>query len=395
MGLTLQEIQAQIVPQLQTTSDTAALDAQVLLAHVLQKPRSWVIAHPEYIISDEQYQKIFSALGRLEHGEPLPYVIGHWEFYGLDFRVTPDVLIPRPETELLVERAIGWLQLNPHKRRVIDVGTGSGCIGIAIAIHIPDVQLLMTDISKPALEVTRQNLERHGLAEKVVLRRSDLLSRVKDPFSMDLICANLPYIPADTVDSLPVAKNEPRLALDGGPRGLKLIRRLLKEAKGVLDSGGLMLLEIDPSQSKSIKYLAQQDFPNAKIRILKDLSGRKRCLEVEMNLTIFHLCQRADWLRAQQNGKYRAESLMADGFIHCSINRQLVDVANRYYQGMPDMVILAIDPEKLDSEIRWEKSGGVFYPHIYGPINLEAIVSACDIRPEEDGVYRQINILTE
>jgi release factor glutamine methyltransferase len=387
MEITIQEIQAEISQQQQQFSETASLDAQVLLAHFLDKPRSWVLARPEYQLSDKQFHAIQLAQSRLNNGEALPYIIGHWEFFGLNFNLTPDVLIPRPETELLVERAISWLQDHPHKRRVIDVGTGSGCIGISIAKHVPEIHLVLTDISAPALKVARQNLEKHQMSEKTVVRQSDLLGQTPRSSAYDLICANLPYIPSSIVDHLLVSKKEPRLALDGGSDGLELISRLLKQAKSQLEAGGLILLEIDPSQSDRMIQLSMQHFGGSRTRILKDLTGRDRCVEIETRYMIYHLCPRSDWVSSLKKGEYEADSIFTEGFIHCSKPDQIIDVANRYYQGVPDLVILAIDPEKLASEIRWESVGTEYYPHIYGSINLEAVCSVDDISPDSDGTY--------
>src|SRR5215208_6439974 len=140
----------EITTYLTAVSDTPALDASVLIGHVVNKPRTWVMAHPELSLTTEQQNHLDHSLARLEHGESFPYVLGHWEFFGLEFEVTPDVLIPRPETELLVEKAIVWLQRSPERRRVVDIGTGSGVISISIAINVPNAQVLGTDISKKA-----------------------------------------------------------------------------------------------------------------------------------------------------------------------------------------------------------------------------------------------------
>lgn len=390
MAISLLEILDQISRQLKPVSETSTLDAQVLLSHILQKTRSWILAYPEYQVPEDQISAIRFAQNRLADGEPLPYVIGHWEFYGLDFILTPDVLIPRPETELIVDRAIAWLQRNPHRRRAIDIGTGCGCIGISIAKNIPDVHMILSDISEAAPKVAKQNCDKHGLLDRVEIRYSDLLSKIPGPYTLDLICANLPYIPTQTLSSLSVAKSEPRTALDGGKSGLKLIKRLLKQAKGILDAGGLILLEIAPEQRDQVIQLAYKNYPSAKIQLLQDLSGKERCVEIETRYTIFHLCQRKDWMSSLQRGEFTADSLLAEGFIHCSRSTQIIDVANRYYHGVSDMVVLFIDPEKLVADIRWEKSGEQYYPHVYGPINLSAVSHVLDVRPDSDGIYRQI-----
>jgi release factor glutamine methyltransferase len=195
-----------ITTQLGLISDTPALDASVLLAHIIHKPRTWVMAHPELTLSAEQQKQLKVLLARLENSEPFPYVLGHWEFFSLDFDLTPDVLIPRPETELLVEKAIAWLQESPVRRRVAEVGTGSGVIAVSIAIHVPRVRILATDISHSALEVARRNARKFNVEERIEFTKCDLLPlqspSVNRETSIDLICANLPYIPTETLRTL-------------------------------------------------------------------------------------------------------------------------------------------------------------------------------------------------
>ena len=157
----------EITSQLARTSDTAALDASVLLAHISGKPRTWILAHPELRLTREQQKQLDASLVRLEAGEPFPYVLGHWEFFGLDFDITPDVLIPRPETELLVEKAITWLTESSVRRTVADIGTGSGAIAISIAVHVPDVNILATDISGTALQVAKRNAEKFQVDHRI------------------------------------------------------------------------------------------------------------------------------------------------------------------------------------------------------------------------------------
>ena len=393
MEITIQELLTQLSQQFRPISATASLDAQVLAAHHLEKTRTWVLAHPDATLTTVQHKNILQSANLLEQGEPLPYIIGHWEFYGLDFLVTHDVLIPRPETELLVERAISWLQLHPHKRQVVDVGTGSGCIGIAIAKRVPDVHVLMTDISTEALNITRLNVEKHGLQERMDVLQVNLLDGIEGSF--DLICANLPYIPTHILHTLPVAEKEPRLALDGGMNGLTIITPLLRQGSGRLTPGGLMLVEIDSSQSNQVLQMAHELYPGSRMEILQDLSGRDRCLEIEHPYQIIHLCQRQDWLKCQEHREYQNDSLMREGFIHCSQPEQLLDVANRYYQGLLDMIVLWIDPQKLVSEIRWEKAVDAYYPHVYGPINLDSVNAVTDLTPDRNGTYRLIPVLNK
>jgi release factor glutamine methyltransferase len=263
-----------------------------------------VLAHPEGILSAEQLSELEVSARRLEAGEPLPYLLGHWEFFGLDFIVTPAVLIPRPETELMVEQALSWLHAHfgtgdASACRAVDVGCGSGCVAIALVANFISLQVTAVDLSPQALEVAHRNVERHGLAGRVTLVQADLLP--PQPPTFDLICANLPYIPSAKLDDLPVARWEPRAALDGGPDGLALIRRLLQQAAGRLverslapafgAGGGLLLLEIESSQGAAAALLARQAFSRweeqgwkVQVAVLPDLAGLDRLVRVEISL---------------------------------------------------------------------------------------------------------------
>ena len=274
-----------LTTRLAPISDTPALDASVLLAHILEKPRTWVMAHPEILLTTEQQDQLSEAMQQLETGKPFPYVLGHWEFFGLDFHVTPDVLIPRPETELLVERAIAWLQESPARRNVADIGTGSGAIAISIAVNVPDANILATDISEAALQVAKRNAAKHHVEERIAFIQADMLptdrsSFIHRPSSFDLICANLPYIPTDTLHTLPIYGHEPTLALDGGMDGLVFIRKLLQLAPQYLAPRGMILLEIEATRGAQATQLAHELFPEAAIRLQKDLAGQQRLLEI-------------------------------------------------------------------------------------------------------------------
>lgn len=285
LSLTVRDLLDAIAARLAPWSDTPELDAQVLLAHVMGRPRAWLLAHSTASPNPQQIATVEDLTRRLEHGVPLPYVLGHWEFFGLDFDLTPDVLIPRPETELLVERAITWLQHSPGRRAAADIGTGSGCIAVAIAAHVPDVRLLATDISLDALRVARRNAQKHHVAERVDFLQCDLFPPYPNylPTSLhfDLICANLPYIPTRELHDLPIYGREPTLALDGGPDGLEPFRRLLKLAPRWLAPGGMMLLEIESTKGLKVLSLAYDAFETAVIRLRQDLAGRDRLLEIQ------------------------------------------------------------------------------------------------------------------
>jgi release factor glutamine methyltransferase len=275
--------------QLEPYSESASLDAQVLLAHLLEKPRAWVLAHPEAQLTSGQEQSLYQFVKRLQNGEPFPYVLGEWEFFGLSFRVTPAVLIPRPETELLVEQALEALQARPNllstayqQLCLADVGTGSGCLAISLAYHLPGIQILATDISNAALQIARLNALRHQVFDRLHFLQADLLDAIAPTPTFHLICANLPYIPRAALTALPVFRQEPSLALDGGPDGLAPIDRLLHAARLRLAPGGLLLLEIEASQGQSVPALAWQVFPTASIRLLPDLAGHDRLVSIQL-----------------------------------------------------------------------------------------------------------------
>jgi release factor glutamine methyltransferase len=273
-----------ITTRLASISDTPALDASVLLAHVIDRPRTWVLAHPAFTPTVEQQNRLVNLIARLENGEPFPYVLGHWEFFGLDLEVTPTVLIPRPETELLVERAIAWLQESPVRRTVADIGTGSGAIAIAIAANVPDARILASDISHEALQVAKRNAKKFDVESRIEFVECDLLPGKPELFTseqhFDLICANLPYIPTDTLHTLPLYRREPTLALDGGKDGLKLIRSLLEIAPEWLAPNSLILLEIEATTGIQALNLAYDLLSEAEIHLHQDLSGNDRLLEI-------------------------------------------------------------------------------------------------------------------
>jgi release factor glutamine methyltransferase len=269
-------------------------DAQVLLAHVLRISRPKLIAHPNTPLDLIQLDSATQAFARLKAGEPLPYILGGWEFFGLDFEVNEHVLIPRPETELLVEKAIAYLKNNPDKRNVIDVGTGSGIIAISIAKHFQDVKIIATDISAKALQVAKRNAIKHSVENQIEFVECDLLphpqplshwERGEGVREIDLICANLPYIPTKTLHGLKVYGKEPTLALDGGEDGLDLYRKLFsivsKNDNRFNKLNNLFwLCEIEATQGISATNLAKEFFPNANVNLHQDLAGKDRLIEI-------------------------------------------------------------------------------------------------------------------
>jgi release factor glutamine methyltransferase len=217
----------------------------------------------------------------------MAYILGERAFYDRVLSVTPDVLIPRPETELLIELALDWARARSHHHpgeplRIADVGAGSGAIAVTLAAHLPGADVWAVDVSAAAVEIARQNAARGGVAGRVRLVRGDLLVPLIDVGAqVDLIAANLPYIPSAEVDHLPVARHEPRLALDGGPDGLVLIAALLADAPRNLAPGGTMLLEMQYDQGPAIHLLAERILPGARISVLTDLAGLPRLVRIE------------------------------------------------------------------------------------------------------------------
>jgi release factor glutamine methyltransferase len=263
-------------------SESPVLDVQVLLAHTTGQERGWLLAHAEAPLAPAHAVAFEAGLQRLERGEPLPYVLGEWEFYGLKLAVSPAVLIPRPETEMLVDVALAWLKAHPAARRAADIGTGSGCIPIAIAANAPGVHCVNADagdISPEALAIARANVQFHSLEDQVRLVESDLMSALAGPY--DLITANLPYIPEARLPELPITKWEPLIALGGGADGLRLIEPFLEQAAANLASPGLLLAEIDIALEHSAADAARRYFPNARIDVRPDLTGRPRLLVIE------------------------------------------------------------------------------------------------------------------
>jgi release factor glutamine methyltransferase len=261
--------------------ETPGLDAEVLLRFILGWDRTQILSRPEIELSADEADRYEQLLSERLRGIPVAYLTGEREFMGLPFTVTPAVLVPRPETEILVEWAADWLR--PGDRgRVVDVGTGSGAIALSLA-HLlgPEWHGTITgiDVSPDALRVAERNRANLGLEHRVALREGHLLQGEDVPF--DLILANLPYLRPEQVDGNANLAAEPRLALDGGADGLDLVRELLADAPRVLAPGGAIGLEIDPSQEPAAQELARATFPHAAVTVLHDLAGHARHLIIE------------------------------------------------------------------------------------------------------------------
>jgi len=211
--------------------------------------------------------------------EPVAYLVGHKEFYGLDFLVDRGVLVPRPETELLVDLALHYARGLPVQRPpvIADIGTGSGCIAVAVAIHLVDALVYATDISPDALRIAGKNVERYGVTARVRLIQGDLLDALPEP--VDLLLSNPPYTILSEIDEA-VRRHEPRLALDGGPDGLDTYRRLLAAAPAALRPGGAVILEIGAAQGAAVSALALARFPGARVSVHQDLAGLDRVVMI-------------------------------------------------------------------------------------------------------------------
>ena len=264
---------------LQQVAEQPRREAQVLLADSLGVTPTWLQAHPEAELSKAAAEAFIRQLERRATGTPLPYVLGWWEFYGRRFRVTPQVLIPRPETELLVERGLTWLLRRPGEPRLLDVGTGSGCIAVSLAAGAPGCQAVATDLSSAALRIARANAEQHGVAARLALVQADLARGLAGSF--DLVCANLPYLPTGELAQWDVSRWEPLPALDGGSGGTEVIRRLLPALPGLLCADGMALLEIGAGQEAQVLGSLAAALPGWRVQSIADLAGIPRVIELK------------------------------------------------------------------------------------------------------------------
>ena len=283
---TIQEILVNATRALGATMEyhEARLQAELLLADALGKPRALMLAQLDERISPKVAARYAANVARRAKHEPLAYILGHTEFYGLGFVVDRRVLIPRHETETLVELA---LDAGRHAGRVapliVDVGTGSGAIALALAKNLAQARIVATDTSRDALAVARANAKRLHLETRVEFRQGDLLEPVAGLF--DLLVANLPYIPSQRFDRLPreVRAFEPRVALDGGEDGLIVMRRLLQQIEPRAARGAIAFLEISEEQGGSARELARQILPRASVALHQDLEGLDRAVEIQLN----------------------------------------------------------------------------------------------------------------
>lgn len=272
----LEEAKRRIAP----VSTSARLDAQLLLAEALQESRAHVIAHREKIPSPAQIAQFQALVERRTNGEPVAYILGRQAFYDREFLVTPAVLIPRPETEHLLEMALDYLKSHPQAT-IADAGTGSGALAITLAAHYPAATVYATDISAAALAVAKTNTEQQEV--DITFLQGDLLQPlIEHNHKIDLLVANLPYIASDEMGGLAVSQHEPHLALDGGSDGLDLVRRLLDQTPAVVNANGLILLEIGADQGDAVTRLVTENLKPRSVSVHKDYAGLDRVVKIQL-----------------------------------------------------------------------------------------------------------------
>jgi len=260
--------------------EDAALEGELLLRHTLNISRAQLFQDLDHELTPEQEKTFWNLVKRRINHEPTAYITVHREFYGLDFYVNPHVLIPRPETELLVEKALTLVQ-NHCLVTIADIGTGCGAIAISLALNLPQVKIYATDISSSALEVAKTNCKKHDVLNRIHLLQGDMLDPLPKP--VDLIVTNLPYVKKAELPQVSPVQFEPPLALNGGPDGLQKIRRLCQQVNNKLHPAGYLLLEIGQGQDKAVTTLLHSLFPHAKIETTLDLGNIDRVVSLHLS----------------------------------------------------------------------------------------------------------------
>ena len=261
----------------------ARLEAEVMVMNVLRLPRAALFSEQESEVAPPQEQDLAQILERRLTREPLAYILGYKEFYGINLLVNSDVLIPRPETEALVEHTLfmALMGMETPELVIADVGTGTGAVAVNLAIHLAMARIYAIDNFDPVLDVANYNIRSHNVADRVTLLKGDLLEPLPEP--VDLVVANLPYLPTARIPTLqPEIQWEPAAALDGGPEGLDLMMRLLEQAAaGKLKDHGIILLEMDPEQVAPVTARKRPSlFPDAEVSVEKDLAQLDRMLVI-------------------------------------------------------------------------------------------------------------------
>jgi release factor glutamine methyltransferase len=258
--------------------EDASLEGELLLRHTLNISQIQLYQDLDHELSPKREATFWNLIKHRLNHQPTAYITGHREFYGLDFCVNPHVLIPRPESELLVEMALRLAQNHPVAT-IAEIGTGCGAIAISLALNLPQTKIYATDISASTLKVALINCTKHGVVNRIYLLQGDMLDPLPEP--IDLIVANLPYV--KKVDLLRISPFEPPLALNGGSDGLQKIRQLCRQVNGKLRPTGYLLLEIGQGQGRTVTTLLRSLFPHAKIEVVPDLGGIDRVVSLNLN----------------------------------------------------------------------------------------------------------------
>ncbi len=268
--------------RLRVFGDEGRFDALRILEETLSRNAAWAFAHAEASLDAFLWQSYAEAIARRAAGEPVAYIVGSVGFYGRTFAVTPAVLVPRPETEFIVEIACQTLRARPSAARVCDVGTGSGILAITLACELPEARVTAIDISARALEVAARNAATHGVADRVEFLRGDTFGGIRSGVAFDCIVANLPYIRSDDLEPARTALGfEPVAALDGGSDGLAAYRTLLATAPLRLTAGGLMVMEAGSDTTSRLAELAAQRFgTRGCVHVHRDYAGHPRIVVV-------------------------------------------------------------------------------------------------------------------
>ncbi|UCF43875.1 MAG: peptide chain release factor N(5)-glutamine methyltransferase [Planctomycetota bacterium] len=261
--------------------DAPRLSAELLLSHVLGLKRIELYTQFDKVVTKEQLDELHKLVERASQNEPIAYIVGKTEFYSLELEITPDCMIPRPETELLVERAIEFLRTRNGKQFVCDLCTGSGCIAVAVAKNYADAEIIATDISDGALKIAARNIEGHQLQERIKLLCGDLFEPIVPQLDMgkfDLIICNPPYVGTAEFEGLGknVRDYEPKSALFGGDDGLDICRRVIEKADSFLKADAALMLEVGYSQGPTVKALLDEEGCFAQIAIEKDFQDNDR-----------------------------------------------------------------------------------------------------------------------
>jgi len=264
--------------------DDSHIEARILLGYTTKLSPVQIYTYPERTLSQEQEVKLQELVERRLCHEPAAYIVNHREFYGIDFYVDSRVLIPRPETELLVDMALEFARSSTYHVRpllIADIGTGCGAIAISLAINIPQSKIYATDVSPSALEVARLNCEYHNVTDRITLLQGNLLEPLPGP--VDLIVANLPYIKSAELANLSpeIIQFEPSLAIDGGESGLDYIGQLLEQAGDRIDNRGRLLLEVGQNQEKEIDNLVRNRLGRVNFEFISDSNGIKRVVRID------------------------------------------------------------------------------------------------------------------